>query len=155
MLVNKYSWPLPGFKFMLHMLVAAGILNDQPLGYCNSCGTEMLYSPWRWTLEIDNVILSFQPLRDIAVVSGQNARFECIVQAEPPPSILWSKNGRIIDNSQNYQILYRNGVCRLTIPKAFPGKCHTSVVNVGYEVINFRISTILTSSCMPLSFSSQ
>ncbi|PNF38128.1 hypothetical protein B7P43_G14606, partial [Cryptotermes secundus] len=60
------------------------------------------------------------PLRDIAVVSGQNARFECIVQAEPPPNILWSKNGRIIENSQNYQIQYRNGVCRLTIPQAFP-----------------------------------
>ncbi|XP_066996542.2 titin isoform X1 [Anabrus simplex] len=60
------------------------------------------------------------PLRDIAVVSGQTARFECIVQAEPPPNILWSKNGRIIENSQDYQIQYRNGVCRLTIPQAYP-----------------------------------
>ncbi|KAJ9596374.1 hypothetical protein L9F63_012602, partial [Diploptera punctata] len=60
------------------------------------------------------------PLRDIAVVSGQTARFECIVQAEPPPNILWSKNGRIIENSHNYQIHYRNGVCRLTIPQAYP-----------------------------------
>nr|CAD7264115.1 unnamed protein product [Timema shepardi] len=60
------------------------------------------------------------PLRDIAVVSGQTARFECIVQAEPPPNVLWSKNGRIIENCQDYQIQYRNGVCRLTIPQAFP-----------------------------------
>ncbi|XP_063235498.1 titin isoform X2 [Bacillus rossius redtenbacheri] len=60
------------------------------------------------------------PLRDIAVVSGQTARFECIVQAEPQPNILWSKNGRIIENSEDYQIHYRNGVCRLTIPQAYP-----------------------------------
>lgn len=60
------------------------------------------------------------PLRDIAVVSGQSARFECIVQSESTPSILWSKNGRIIQNSKDLQIHYRNGVCRLTIPQTFP-----------------------------------
>lgn len=64
-----------------------------------------------------------QPLRDIAAISGQTARFECIVQSEPSPSIMWSKNGRIIQNSQDYQLLYRNGVCRLTIPQAYPGNC--------------------------------
>ncbi|KAJ4429610.1 hypothetical protein ANN_21796, partial [Periplaneta americana] len=81
------------------------------------------------------------PLRDIAVVSGQTARFECIVQAEPPPNILWSKNGRIIENSQNYQIQYRNGVCRLTIPQAFPAilgvqfkVCHGSLYAVTWLV---------------------
>lgn len=63
----------------------------------------------------------FQPLRDIAVVSGQTARFECIVQAEPQPNILWSKDGRIVENSSSYEIHYRNGVCRLTIVRAFPG----------------------------------
>ncbi|KAJ8954878.1 hypothetical protein NQ318_016814 [Aromia moschata] len=60
------------------------------------------------------------PLRDIAVVSGQPAKFECIVQSEPPPNILWSKNGRIIENSNDYQLHYRNGVCRLTISQAYP-----------------------------------
>ncbi|KRT85808.1 Immunoglobulin, partial [Oryctes borbonicus] len=64
--------------------------------------------------------LFITPLRDIAVVNGQTARFECIVQSEPPPSILWSKNGRIIENSADHQIFYRNGVCRLTVPRAFP-----------------------------------
>jgi hypothetical protein len=61
------------------------------------------------------------PLRNIAVVSGQPAKFECIVQSEPPPNILWSKNGRIIENSNDYQLHYRNGVCRLTISQAYPG----------------------------------
>ncbi|XP_048515729.1 titin isoform X3 [Athalia rosae] len=64
--------------------------------------------------------LFITPLRDIAVVSGQTARFECIVQAEPPPNILWSKDGRIIENSGNNEIQYRNGVCRLSIPRAYP-----------------------------------
>ncbi|KAL3275186.1 hypothetical protein HHI36_019955 [Cryptolaemus montrouzieri] len=60
------------------------------------------------------------PLRNIAVVSRQNAKFECIVQSEPPPSVLWSKNGRIIEDSDDYQLHYRNGVCRLTISRAYP-----------------------------------
>ncbi|XP_054013283.1 titin isoform X3 [Hylaeus anthracinus] len=64
--------------------------------------------------------LFITPLRDIAVVSGQTARFECIVQAEPQPNILWSKDGRIVENSSSYEIHYRNGVCRLTIVRAFP-----------------------------------
>lgn len=66
-------------------------------------------------------IIILQPLRDIAVVSGQTARFECIVQSEQQPTVLWSKNGRIIENSKDYQLHYRNGVCRLTIPQTYPG----------------------------------
>ncbi|XP_066257893.1 uncharacterized protein [Euwallacea similis] len=60
------------------------------------------------------------PLRDIAVVSGQTAKFECIVQSEPSPNIIWSKDGRIIENSKDRQIHFRNGVCRLTILPAYP-----------------------------------
>lgn len=58
------------------------------------------------------------PLRDIAVVNGQSARFECIVQAEPLPNILWAKDGRILENSDNIQIQFRNGVCRLAVSNA-------------------------------------
>ncbi|RLU22075.1 hypothetical protein DMN91_006455 [Ooceraea biroi] len=65
------------------------------------------------------------PLKDIAVVSGLPARFECIVQAEPQPNILWSKNHRIVENSANHEIQYRNGVCRLTIMRAFPDDAGT------------------------------
>ncbi|CAG9864548.1 unnamed protein product [Phyllotreta striolata] len=64
--------------------------------------------------------LFITPLRDIAVVSGQSAKFECIVQSEPQPNVLWSKNGRIVNNSRDYQLHYRNGVCRLTIAQAYP-----------------------------------
>ncbi|XP_034951171.1 uncharacterized protein [Chelonus insularis] len=67
------------------------------------------------------------PLRDIAVVSGQTARFECIVQAEPQPNILWTKDGRIVENSVNYEVYYRNGVCRLVIFCACPSDAGTYV----------------------------
>lgn len=61
-----------------------------------------------------------QPLKDIAVVSGQTARFECIVQCEPHPRVVWTKNDQVI-NDNRYVIEFRNGVCRLTVPQAYPG----------------------------------
>lgn len=71
------------------------------------------------------------------MVSGQTARFECIVQSEPNPNILWSKNGRIIENSNIHEIHYRNGVCRLTIPQAFPGNSRLLRLNLD----NFKIKS--------------
>ncbi|XP_026815441.1 muscle M-line assembly protein unc-89 isoform X4 [Rhopalosiphum maidis] len=59
------------------------------------------------------------PLKDIAVVSGKPARFECIVQGEPVGEIVWSCNGQVLENSDCYQTQYRNGVCRLTIPRTY------------------------------------
>lgn len=65
-----------------------------------------------------------QPLKDIAVVSGKTARFECIVQGEPVNDVVWSCNGHVLENSDCYQTQYRNGVCRLTIPRAYQCECH-------------------------------
>ncbi|XP_050539074.1 muscle M-line assembly protein unc-89 isoform X2 [Daktulosphaira vitifoliae] len=59
------------------------------------------------------------PLKDIAVVSGKTARFECIVQGEPIENIVWMCNGQVLSNSDCYQMEYRNGVCKLLIPKAY------------------------------------
>lgn len=68
-------------------------------------------------------LISFQPLKDIAVVGGSMARFECIVQCDPYPQINWSHNGASIENDGGkYEIVFRNGVCRLTIPRAFTCK---------------------------------
>lgn len=70
-------------------------------------------------LTINNLAI-FQPLKDIAVVNGSMARFECIVQCDPYPNITWSRNGMPIANDGGrYSIVFRNGVCRLTIPQAF------------------------------------
>lgn len=62
-----------------------------------------------------------QPLKDIAVVSGQTARFECIVQCDPHPQVFWMKNGQVIESNNRFQIEFRNGVCRLTIPISHQG----------------------------------
>ena len=63
----------------------------------------------------------FQPLKDIAVVAGQTARFECIVQCDPT-NVYWLKDGQAIENSFKFQIEFRNGVCRCTIPQASKGR---------------------------------
>ncbi|KAF3424285.1 hypothetical protein E2986_10888 [Frieseomelitta varia] len=100
------------------------------------------------------------PLKDIAVVSGQTARFECIVQAEPQPNILWSKDGRIIENSSCYEIHYRNGVCRLTIVRAFPEDAGTyactatnslgsTVTSAILQVPGTMVSRVIFSSPCP------
>jgi len=64
--------------------------------------------------------LFITPLRDIACVSGHPARFECIVLAEPAPSIEWAKDGSALHPSPDHQMEYRNGVCRLFLPQARP-----------------------------------
>lgn len=54
------------------------------------------------------------------MVAGQTARFECIVQCDPT-NVYWMKNGQVIENSYNYHIEFRNGVCRCVIPQASKG----------------------------------
>lgn len=75
----------------------------------------------KWIIKLHS-----QPLKDIAAVSGQSARFECIVQCDPHPNnVFWTKNGQVVENGPRYQIEFRNGVCRLFIPQSFPGAKNT------------------------------
>ncbi|MPC14700.1 Myopalladin [Portunus trituberculatus] len=60
------------------------------------------------------------PLRDLSVAAGEALRLECVVQADPPVQVTWAKGGDILQNGPDYQIVYRNGVCRLIIPHVFP-----------------------------------
>uniref|UniRef100_A0A182UHF9 Ig-like domain-containing protein n=1 Tax=Anopheles melas TaxID=34690 RepID=A0A182UHF9_9DIPT len=61
------------------------------------------------------------PLKDIAVVSGQPARFECIVACDAAPSIRWTKDEAPIEEGYKFVPEYRNGVCRLSLPVAYEG----------------------------------
>lgn len=64
-------------------------------------------------------------MKDIAVLSGQTARFECIVQCDPHPYIEWYRNETPIRNgTSKHFIEFRNGVCRLTIPETISSKMH-------------------------------
>ncbi|XP_039488858.1 uncharacterized protein LOC120450111 isoform X5 [Drosophila santomea] len=64
--------------------------------------------------------LFITPLKDIAVGVGGTARFECIVQAHPQPQVNWTHNGGLLESGSRHCIEYRNGVCRLTLPQAYP-----------------------------------
>ncbi|SPP87650.1 blast:Myosin-binding protein C%2C fast-type, partial [Drosophila guanche] len=64
--------------------------------------------------------LFITPLKDISVGVGGTARFECIVQAHPQPQVNWSHNGGHLGHGSRHFIEYRNGVCRLTLPQAYP-----------------------------------
>ncbi|XP_020814330.1 muscle M-line assembly protein unc-89 isoform X5 [Drosophila serrata] len=64
--------------------------------------------------------LFITPLKDIAVGVGGTARFECIVQAHPQPQVNWTHNGGQLESGSRHCIEYRNGVCRLTLPQAYP-----------------------------------
>lgn len=55
------------------------------------------------------------------------ARFECIVQCDPYPSVRWSRNGVPIQNGSKYNIVFRNGVCRLAIQQAYSGMIFRSI----------------------------
>lgn len=74
-------------------------------------------------------------MRDIAVMSGQTAKFECIVQSEPTPNIIWSKDGRIIQDGRDRQIHFRNGVCRLIISQAYPGIHNRNTIDYAQMVL--------------------
>lgn len=62
---------------------------------------------------------SWEPLRDLTVVVGEAVKLECVVQADPPVQVTWAKGDVILQNGPDYQIIYRNGVCRLIIPQVF------------------------------------
>lgn len=81
-------------------------------------------------------------MKDIAVVSGQTARFECIVQSDSNSSVFWMKNNEVIQNSDRSIIEFRNGVCRLTIPNAHQGESKRKM-KLSIFLIKFLISTII------------
>ncbi|XP_015607040.1 titin isoform X3 [Cephus cinctus] len=132
--VNDIQSDLKKKPILKHKTDGHATDGDEPQAYREETRSAQYGSPWpsNGMPTSKEVIQPYQdilpkkapvfitPLRDIAVVSGQTARFECIVQAEPQPNILWSKDGRIIETSSNYEVQYRNGVCRLTIPRAYP-----------------------------------
>lgn len=70
-----------------------------------------------------SIAFPFQPLKDIAVINGHTARFECIVQCDPHPFVEWYRNDEPIRNGYGkHMVEFRNGVCRLTIPETVLSK---------------------------------
>ncbi|KAF7989939.1 hypothetical protein HCN44_008613 [Aphidius gifuensis] len=68
----------------------------------------------------ENAPVFTTPLKNIAVINGQTARFECIVRAHSQPEIVWFREAIRITDADNLEVYYRNGICRLIIPNALP-----------------------------------
>lgn len=58
---------------------------------------------------------------------GSLARFECIVQSDPPVSIVWKKDDEVLRDTDLLQINFRNGVCKLTLLKTYKCTFHVAL----------------------------
>lgn len=90
----------------------------------------------------------FQPLKDIAVINGHTARFECIVQCDPHPFVEWYRNDEPIRNGYGkHMVEFRNGVCRLTIPETVLSKLSSTLffATDNLSKINFQQKKTIVS----------
>lgn len=60
------------------------------------------------------------PLKDIAAAEGTRVTFEGCVGGKPEPTIRWFRDGRPLTGGADFEIAYREGRVRLSIPEAFP-----------------------------------
>ena len=62
-----------------------------------------------------------QPLHNSVVRQGERVVLECTIAPHPPPErVSWFRNEVEIRPSNDYQIVYGNGVCSLIIAEVFP-----------------------------------
>nr|XP_046216377.1 myosin light chain kinase, smooth muscle-like isoform X2 [Oncorhynchus gorbuscha] len=80
--------------------VAGGIIDES-----NNIGKEPLFS---------------QKLSDMSVVDGACLRLHCQVTCDPPATITWTLDGKVIKPSKFIKLSNEGGQCSLTIDKALP-----------------------------------
>ncbi|CDQ57819.1 unnamed protein product [Oncorhynchus mykiss] len=80
--------------------VAGGIIDES-----NNIGKEPLFS---------------QKLSDLSVVDGACLRLHCQVTCDPPATITWTLDGKVIKPSKFIKLSNEGGQCSLTIDKALP-----------------------------------
>nr|XP_023695785.1 myosin light chain kinase, smooth muscle-like isoform X2 [Paramormyrops kingsleyae] len=61
-----------------------------------------------------------QALSDASVLDGERLQLECQVSAEPPATITWTLDGKVIKPSKFILLSEQEGHCFLTIDKALP-----------------------------------
>jgi len=54
-------------------------------------------------------------IKDLRVKEGQKAKFECAFAGNPPPDVVWEKDGKVLENSKEMQIKVKGGKTSLTI----------------------------------------
>uniref|UniRef100_A0A674ECL3 Myosin light chain kinase, smooth muscle n=1 Tax=Salmo trutta TaxID=8032 RepID=A0A674ECL3_SALTR len=61
-----------------------------------------------------------QKLSDVSVVDGARLRLQCQVTCDPPATITWTLDGKVIKPSKFIKLSNEGGQCSLTIDKALP-----------------------------------
>jgi len=78
------------------------------------------YQPVDVTIELPVPPEFVEPLRDIAAQEGTRVTFEGCVRGKPEPTIKWFREGRPLTGGADFEISYRDGRVRLSIPEVFP-----------------------------------
>ncbi|KAK2158172.1 hypothetical protein LSH36_175g03003 [Paralvinella palmiformis] len=53
------------------------------------------------------------PLRDRFIQGGSGVKLICTLKAKPPPTIIWTKDGKEIRSASKYELTYSLGICSL------------------------------------------
>lgn len=59
-------------------------------------------------------------LEDVVTTDGGSARFECVVKGEPVPTVTWLKDSTPVEEAEEFQIKFEDGVSSLNIPDVYP-----------------------------------
>ncbi|XP_054456454.1 myopalladin isoform X2 [Anoplopoma fimbria] len=59
-------------------------------------------------------------LQDLLASEGQLVVLECRVKGAPSPQVDWYREGKIIEDSPDFRILEKKGICTLVIAEVFP-----------------------------------
>jgi len=79
-----------------------------------------VYQPVDVTIELPVPPEFVEPLRDIAAQEGTRVTFDGCVRGKPEPTIRWYREGRPLTAGADFEISYRDGRVRLSIPEVFP-----------------------------------
>ncbi|KAJ6643194.1 Myosin light chain kinase, smooth muscle [Pseudolycoriella hygida] len=109
---------------------------------------------------VETLPIFTRPLKDLRCCDGDSITLECHVEAQPEPTVIWEKDGRILPHSSDFRANFCDDRATLSINRVFPedegeytciasnniGKSYTSaciIVDVPEEKENL-ISRILT-----------
>lgn len=69
---------------------------------------------------IETLPIFKRQLKDVRCCDGDSVRLECHVEAEPQPIIIWEKDGRKLQQSNDFNTSYDGGRAILSIKRVYP-----------------------------------
>lgn len=61
-----------------------------------------------------------RPLKDLRCCDGDSITLECHVEAQPEPTVIWEKDGRVLPNSSDFRTNFCDDRATLSISRVFP-----------------------------------